>query len=76
MTKTQLEKFANVVLGFYAPEDKKAAEYDMKSKEYSLKLEEVYYQIMSLNVNLDKKTKEEVANNAKQKLIAVYNVYA
>lgn len=76
MTRKQLETFANVVLGCYIPENKKTAEDDMRNNEYKLKIEEVYYQIMSLHVNIDTTTKEEVANNTIQKLIAAYCSYA
>ncbi len=75
MTKEQLENYAHVLISTYAPRGKEAANYELKNHIDDRKLHELTELILDFPKDIDPAVKEEVADMAKQKLVAIYKSF-
>ena len=76
MPRQQLENYADVLLDKYAPRSKEAANYELKNNVHERKLHEIEALIMEFPQDIHTSIKEQVANMAKEKLIAVYDQFS
>ena len=72
LTELHLRLYADAIVRNFAPRDKEEASHDTRSNVYRRKAVELRSLIMSFSDDIDFLVKEEIANDASQRLIQTY----